>query len=153
VKVSGVARGQWYNLTKKKEKDVKMVNYKIERAVKLGQIAHVYPTGEYIVRYYNLNIMVNGDDILTIWRDRSRPMVNVLEKSKKMYDKAFKPEYLKCKTTEIRIENPCAVNSPIGEPCSLITIDMDDYEDNAPISMHTNENVRFSVEPSTYFDN
>lgn len=86
MKATGIARGQWNNLCKKKVKDIAELDQKILRAYALGEITHVYKTGEYIVRYYDLNLLCNSTNILTIWRDKSRPRILISSEAKHKYD-------------------------------------------------------------------
>lgn len=70
IVISGVAIGQWRNstnkgllLSKKETED------KIKRAIILGKPMFMYKSGDYIVKYYDLNILVSSSGIvLTVWR-------------------------------------------------------------------------------------
>lgn len=88
--ISGVAIGQWKSCCKKynKSKETKVIKQKIERAVHLGQVTHIYRDSSYIVRYYDLNFLVsNQEEVMTIWRDTTTPIVKVSERLKVIYDK------------------------------------------------------------------
>jgi hypothetical protein len=86
MRISGVAIGQWNSLSKKKEGIVR-TRYKINRAVVMGKVSHIYKSKDYIIRYFDLNILVsNMGMVLTIWRDRNTPKHQVHESIKVKYD-------------------------------------------------------------------
>lgn len=83
--VSGVAIGQWKNLTRHgKTLKKQELEEKIKKAIILGKPMFMYKTGDYIIRYYDINILVSSSGIvLTVWKhvDNST-YVFVDEKSK-----------------------------------------------------------------------
>lgn len=87
--ISGVAIGQWNNICKNKEGKRRTV-YKITRAICVGDITHVFPSRAYIVRYYDLNLLVDHTGcVMTVWRDISRPSVEINEEFKKLFDNLY----------------------------------------------------------------
>lgn len=86
--ISGVAIGQWRNSTKKglglKKNEAED---KIKRAIILGKPVFMYKTGDYIIKYHDLNILVSRDGIvLTIWRHHDKSSyVYTSESSKAKY--------------------------------------------------------------------
>ena len=91
VIVSGVARGQWKQLCKGYNDcyDTELMTSKITRAYCLGQIVHIYDNGNYITRYYDLNMLVSENEIQTIWREITSPSVFVDENVKRKYDQVM----------------------------------------------------------------
>jgi hypothetical protein len=86
MKISGVALGQWNSICKKKE-GVRRTRYKIYRAIAMGKVSHVYESGDYIIRYYDINVLVSKTGlILTVWRDNSRELHYIRRKTKENYD-------------------------------------------------------------------
>lgn len=84
--ISGVAIGQWNQVCNKKE-GVRRTSYKIHRAIVLGKMTHNYPDGSYIVRYYDLNILVNYNGyVMTVWRDTETKKHVIKESRKLKYD-------------------------------------------------------------------
>lgn len=88
MKISGVAIGQFLGNVKKKE-GKRRTEYKIHRAIVLGKLTHVYNSGDYIVRYYDLNLLISKQGIvLTIWRDATRKEHYINPKIKDSYDES-----------------------------------------------------------------
>ncbi|MCY9757740.1 hypothetical protein M5X00_26280 [Paenibacillus alvei] len=86
MKVSGVALGQWNRICKKKE-GIRRTVYKINRAIVMGNVAHVYETKDYIIRYHDMNILVSNKSlVLTVWRDRETDPFTIQEELKAEYD-------------------------------------------------------------------
>ena len=91
VIVSGVARGQWKQLCKGYYNcdDIQLVEDKIIRAYYLGKIAYIYDNKNYIVRYYDINLLISENEIQTLWRDITSPSVFVDENVKRKYDQVM----------------------------------------------------------------
>lgn len=89
MKISGVAKGQYKQLCPhswaKCNGDEKTLLYKIQRAVDLGKTVHTYKNGCKIKRYYYLNILTDGKEVMTIWKDKTTERFMVSEKRKKRY--------------------------------------------------------------------
>lgn len=89
LKVSGVAKGQYKQLCPlswdKCKGNEYMMLYKIRRAVDLGKQTHKYQNGCRIVRFHHLNFLVDQNEIMTIWKDDSRPRVAVNETLKALH--------------------------------------------------------------------
>jgi hypothetical protein len=86
MKVSGVAIGQWNQICKKKE-GIRRTIYKIFRAIVMGKVSHVYKTGDYIVRYYDMNVLVSRTGlVLTVWRDTETEIHNIPQSIREKYD-------------------------------------------------------------------
>lgn len=89
LKISGVAKGQYKQLCPyswhKCNGDHKLLEYKIKRAADLGKVTHTYSNGSRIVRYYNLNLLVSGNEVMTIWYDKSYPRVGIDESLKEAH--------------------------------------------------------------------
>lgn len=84
--ISGIAIGQWNQICRK-QGTVGEINYKIHRAIVLGDVSHVYHSGDYIVRYYDLNIMVSRTNlVMTVWRDIMTKPFYIDEEVKAEYD-------------------------------------------------------------------
>lgn len=68
--VSGVAVGQWKEITSKGRKYSKdEIEDKIKRAIILGKPVHIYKSGDYIIKYYDINILLSASGIvLTVWK-------------------------------------------------------------------------------------
>lgn len=62
------------------------IEYKIKRAIALGQLIEMTPE-TLMYRYYNLNFVVKNDKVVRIFRVRSIPEVFINEKVKYQYDK------------------------------------------------------------------
>jgi hypothetical protein len=105
MKVSGVAIGQWNSVCKKKEGRRRTL-YKIYRAIVMGTVSHIYPTGDYIVRYYDVNLLVSKKGmVLTVWKDASRPRHIIPTEIKERYDNetTFKDNVGKAKAKHKRV--------------------------------------------------
>ncbi|WP_336786915.1 hypothetical protein [Paenibacillus sp. MMO-177] len=87
--VSGVAIGQWNAICKNKEGRRRTI-YKIARAICVGDVTLIYPSGNYIIRYHDINLLVDVTGCVnTVWRDVSRPVVDVEETIKSNFDHLF----------------------------------------------------------------
>lgn len=86
VNVSGVAIGQWRDITIKGAETTKVeAEAKILRALVLGKPVFVYKSGEVIVRYHNINIMINPQGIITtVWRHTGYKPKQVSESKKQV---------------------------------------------------------------------
>lgn len=79
-RVTGVAIGEWNKNCKIKNSRY-MTIYKILRAYFLGAVSHKFEDGNYIVRYFNINILVSKDGaVLTVWRDNTRPFYSAVKR-------------------------------------------------------------------------
>ncbi|MCR8994582.1 hypothetical protein [Brevibacillus laterosporus] len=86
MKISGVALGQWNQICKKKE-GVRRTTYKIYRAISMGEMSHIYASGDYIVRYQDINLLISKTGlVLTVWRDTITPNYKISDRVKKHYD-------------------------------------------------------------------
>jgi len=86
VYVSGIAIGQWNQICKRREGKRRTI-YKIARAISLGTVSHVFNSNDYIVRYHDINLLVDRTGcVMVVWRDRSRPLVKIDEKIKAIFD-------------------------------------------------------------------
>ncbi|OME54039.1 hypothetical protein BSK59_15775 [Paenibacillus odorifer] len=86
MKISGVAIGQWNQICKKKE-GIRRTQYKIYRAIVMGNVAHTYASKDYIIRYHDMNILVSHTGlVLTIWRDSNTDTITIVDKVKAKYD-------------------------------------------------------------------
>lgn len=74
ITISGVAIGQWRNSTKKGSGLGKAeAEGKIKLAIILGKPLFMYKTGDYIVKYHDLNILISREgNVLTIWRHEDK---------------------------------------------------------------------------------
>lgn len=85
MKISGVAIGQWNQICKKKE-GIRRTTYKIHRAIVMGKVTLKYPTGDYIVRYHDLNLLVSKAGIVyVVWRDIEAEKHTIKDKVKMKY--------------------------------------------------------------------
>lgn len=88
MKISGVALGQWNQICKKKE-GIRRTQYKIYRAIVMGNVAHTYMSDDYVIRYYDMNILVSHTGlVLTVWRDTETAPYVIGHKTKARYDAA-----------------------------------------------------------------
>ncbi|GAV11442.1 hypothetical protein [Paenibacillus sp. NAIST15-1] len=62
------------------------IEYKIERAIALGQLIEMTSETK-MYRYYNLNFVVKNNKVVRIYRSRSIPEVFINEKIKFQYDR------------------------------------------------------------------
>ncbi|MGG1659510.1 hypothetical protein [Brevibacillus sp. NRS-1366] len=89
MKISGVAKGQYKQLCPsswgKCNGDEKELHFKIQRAVALGKTVYTYKNGCKIKRYYHLNILTDGKEVMTIWRDKTTEPFLVSYKRKEKY--------------------------------------------------------------------
>lgn len=106
IRVSGVSIGQWKNLCKKDgNSSTEVVKEKILRAVVLGKPNFKYDTKDYILRYYDLNILVSRKGlVLTVWRHigtkkGSKP-VEILEEFKESVKNYISSEELQLLANE-----------------------------------------------------
>lgn len=91
LEVSKIARGQYKQLCQmswnKCDNNEGLLVHKIRRAVNLGNKTYEYSNGDKVIRYYYHNFLVNEDEILKMWFDRSRNPFNVSEGIKRKYSK------------------------------------------------------------------
>ena len=88
MEISQVAISQWKQLCKDHvNTHPSIVDLKVEKAVVLGQVKHIYRNGNRIIRYHDLNLLVSNNEVQTIWRDSTTPTVNVSEKLKEAYER------------------------------------------------------------------
>lgn len=86
MKVSGIAIGQW-NANCKKKEGARRTIYKIHRAIVFGNVSHVFESKDYVVRYYDMNILVSHTGlVMMVWRDQTRPNYFVSEEEKAAYN-------------------------------------------------------------------
>lgn len=95
MKINGIVKGEY----KKKcpvswhrcKGNEKLLEHKIRRAVDLGEKTYVYENGCYIIRYQVLNFLIDKDnnEIMTMWKDKTRPKVEISEEIKDLYDDIF----------------------------------------------------------------
>jgi hypothetical protein len=86
MRISGIAIGQW-NANCKKKEGTHRTKYKIHRAIVLGNVTHVYMSKDYVVRYYDMNILVSHTGlVMMVWKDQSRPNHMVGRYTKEKYD-------------------------------------------------------------------
>jgi hypothetical protein len=86
MKISGIAIGQW-NANCKNQEGQHRTKYKIHRAIVFGNVSHVYQSKDYVIRYYDMNILISHTGIvMMVWRDQSRPVCFFDESDKVHYD-------------------------------------------------------------------
>lgn len=89
LKINGVVRGQYKQMCSKSwykcNGDEKELDFKIRRAVDLGKHTYTYKNGCKIIRYHFLNFLIDDNEIMTMWKDSSRPPYHVSEDLKKEY--------------------------------------------------------------------
>lgn len=86
MRVSGVAIGQWNEINKNKSSKRK-TTYKINRAIVMGTLSHSYSSGDYIIRYYNINLLISKTgEVLTLWKDDTRKPHHVPNSVRLAYD-------------------------------------------------------------------
>lgn len=86
MKISGVSLWQWNQICKKKE-GIRRTTYKIFRAISMGKVAHIYASGDYIIRYQDINLLISKTGlVLTLWRDTTTPNHKIHHKVKEHYD-------------------------------------------------------------------
>lgn len=87
MKISGVAIGQWNGNCRKQEGNSR-TQYKILRAIVMGKVTHIYSNGGYIVRYYDINVLVSSEGlVLTLWKDSNTPQHTIDPKIRHEYDR------------------------------------------------------------------
>ncbi len=90
IGVSDIAVNSWKALCRKyTTADDETVVYKIVRAWFLGQIIYIFKDDYVVVRYHDLNILANKQEIRAIWRDTSTKKVDVSEDVKSSFDEWY----------------------------------------------------------------
>lgn len=96
MKISEVTKEQYKQLCpiswSKCNRDEKMLEYKIQRAADLGKVTHTYNNGCKVIRYHYFNLLADGNEIMTMWQDRSSKPYDVNEKRKLNYKPKVKKE-------------------------------------------------------------
>lgn len=89
--VSGVAIGQWKSVTKNGGNLTKVeAETKILQAIILGKPVFMYKSNDYIIRYFDLNILISSTGVvLTVWRHEQAGFIHVSEGFKN----SFKQHY------------------------------------------------------------
>lgn len=91
MKINSLIKKQWGQLCKNKFHSDLYFEYKIKRAIELGQVTYIYENGCRIVRYYDLNFLIDPklDEVLTLWRDVSTQPVDISYGLKKAHYQHF----------------------------------------------------------------
>lgn len=71
------------------EGDENLLEYKIRRAVNLGENRYIDQDGSKIIRYHYLNFKINDEIINEMFKDKTRPEVHVDEEVKELHKKLF----------------------------------------------------------------
>jgi hypothetical protein len=87
MKVNIHAINQW-NLNCKKKEGIRRTTYKILRAVVMGKVLYTVGLGDYVVRYFDMNVYVDKrGEVLAVWRTNLYEPHGVPYNFKNQYDK------------------------------------------------------------------